>query len=164
MIAANETVYKKDLANRKIRVIREFDASVSEVWKAWTEPELLEQWWAPKPWKAVTVSMDFKPGGKWFYYMLGPDDSRHYCIANYLTINPTKSFSVKDAFTDEKGNIDTKMPGMNWDIAFIPAGNATKVEIEITAKTEEELNKILEMGFEEGFAAAHKNLDELLAK
>lgn len=164
MIVTNETVYKKDLANKKIKVTRDFDAPVAEVWKAWTEPELLDKWWAPKPWKAVTVSMNFKPGGRWFYYMQGPDDSRHYCIADYITITPHKSFSVNDAFTDDKGNIDSKMPSMNWNIAFSSTGNATKVDIEIIAKSEEDLNKIIEMGFQEGFAAAHKNLDELLAK
>lgn len=163
MIATKETVYKKDLANKKIKVNREFDAPVAEVWKAWTEPKLLDQWWAPKPWKAVTVSMDFRSGGRWFYYMQGPDDTRHYCIDDYSNVVSNKSYSAKDAFADEKGNVDTKMPGMNWDIAFSPSGDTTKVNIEITFKSEDDFNKIVEMGFEEGFAAAHKNLDELLA-
>lgn len=164
MIATKETVYKKDLANKKIKVTREFDAPVAEVWKAWTEPKLLDQWWAPKPWKAVTVSQDFKPGGRWFYYMQGPDESRHYCIADYISIAANKSFSAKDAFTDDKGNIDSNMPSMTWKVAFNSTGDATKVDIEISAKSEDDLNKIIEMGFQEGFAAAHKNLDELLAK
>jgi uncharacterized protein YndB with AHSA1/START domain len=164
MIATRETVYKKDLANKKLKVTREFDAQIEEVWKAWTEPELLDQWWAPKPWKAETVSMDFKPGGRWFYYMQGPDNTRHYCIADYITIAPNNSFSVKDAFTDDKANIDNNLPSLTWNVAFNSAGNATKVEIEISSKSEEDLNKIIEMGFQEGFASAHKNLDELLAK
>ena len=164
MIATRETVYTKDLNNKKIKIIREFDAPVQEVWKAWTEPKLLDQWWAPKPWKAETVSMDFRPGGKWFYYMQGPDQTRHYCQMVYSAITPDKSYGGEDAFTDENGKLNESMPHMNWNVNFNGAGDTTKVNIEVSFHSVDDLNKIVEMGFEEGFAAAHKNLDDLLAK
>lgn len=164
MIATRETVYKKDLANKKIKVIREFDAPAAEVWKAWTEPKILDQWWAPNPWKAVTVSMDFRPGGKWFYYMQGPDGTKHYCNFVFDTITANKSFSGQDAFTDENGKVNDAMPQMSWNVNFNSSGESTKVSIDIRSKSEDDLRKIIEMGFEEGFAAAHKNLDGLLAK
>ena len=104
-MAIKETVYAKDDANKKLRVTREFDAPVDKIWRAWTEPKLLDQWWAPKPWKAVTVTMDFRNGGTWNYYMQGPDGTRHYCRADYSNIIPVKSFMGLDAFCDEKGNI-----------------------------------------------------------
>jgi uncharacterized protein YndB with AHSA1/START domain len=66
MIATKETIYSKDASNKKLKVEREFDAPVAQVWNAWTQPELLDQWWAPKPWKANTKSMDFREGGRWF--------------------------------------------------------------------------------------------------
>ena len=53
----------KDLPNKKITVTRHFNAPLDQVWKAWTESELLDQWWAPKPFKAETKFMDFKVGG-----------------------------------------------------------------------------------------------------
>ena len=158
-----ETIFSKDLANKKIRVTRDFDAPVDQVWKAWTEKELLDQWWAPKPWKANTTSMDFREGGVWLYYMEGPDGARHYCRVDYKTIIPNKSFVGDDAFCDEKGNITTDFPTMHWKIVFNQSGKATMVEVEITFDTEADLEKIIEMGFIEGFAAAHENLDELLA-
>lgn len=159
-----ETIYTQDRANKKIKVVREFDASVEKVWKAWTEPQLLDQWWAPKPWKAVTQSMDLRAGGRWFYYMQGPDGERHYCKVDYETVTPNKFYSGTDAFCDENGNTSTEMPSMHWDISFNSSGNTTKVEVEITFASETDFDKIIEMGFKEGFAAAHKNLDELLAK
>ena len=164
MTITKETIYQKDLANKKIKVIREFDAPVDMVWKAWTEKELLDQWWAPKPWKAITTSMDFREGGKWFYYMQGPENERHYCRLDYETIKPGKLFTGQDAFCDEQGNINTEFPRMQWRSGFSPAGNGTKVEVEISFDSVEDLEKIIEMGFKEGFAAAHNNLDELLAK
>jgi uncharacterized protein YndB with AHSA1/START domain len=164
MIATKETIYSKDASNKKLKVEREFDAPVAQVWKAWTEPELLDQWWAPKPWKANTKSMDFREGGRWFYYMEGPDGTRHYCKVDYKTIVPNKSFSGFDGFCDEHGETNTEMPGMDWNVVFTAVGSTTKVNVDVTFASEEDLNKIVEMGFKEGFAAAHANLDELLAK
>lgn len=159
-----ETIYTTDLANKKIKVTREFNAPAEQVWKAWTEPQLLDQWWAPEPWKAVTQSMNFRPGGTWFYYMQGPDGERHYSKVDYETITPTKYFSGNDAFVDENGNETTGLPGTHWEVSFNSSGNTTKVEVEITFASEADLEKLMEMGFKEGFAAAHKNLDEVLAK
>jgi uncharacterized protein YndB with AHSA1/START domain len=164
MIATKETIYSKDASNKKLKVEREFDAPVAQVWKAWTQPELLDQWWAPKPWKANTKSMDFREGGRWFYYMEGPDGTRHYCKVDYKTIVPNKSFSGFDGFCDEHGETNTDLPGMDWKVVFTAVGDTTKVDVDVTFASEEDLNKIVEMGFKEGFAAAHTNLDELLAK
>src|SRR5690606_36527914 len=55
-----------------VTVKRSFDAPVDLVWSAWTEANLLAQWWAPKPWKAVTKDMDFREGGRWLYAMTSP--------------------------------------------------------------------------------------------
>jgi len=159
-----ETIYSKDASNKKLKVEREFDAPIEQVWKAWTQPELLDQWWAPKPWKANTKSMDFREGGRWFYYMEGPDGTRHYCKVDYKTIVPNQSFSGFDGFCDEHGETNTELPGMGWKCVFTAVDATTRVEVEVTFASEEDLNKIVEMGFKEGFAAAHANLDELLAK
>src|SRR6478672_8079798 len=153
-----------DKANNKITVEREFSAPVANVWAAWTQPELLDLWWAPKPWKTNTKSMDFREGGRWLYYMEGPDGSRHYCKVDYTSIVPNKSFSAADAFCDENGNVNLDFPSMQWKNLFLPSGDGTRVEIEISFKNEVDLHKIVEMGFKQGFAAAHNNLDELLAQ
>lgn len=158
-----ETIYTKDLANKKIHVEREFDAPVEQVWQAWTQSELLDQWWAPRPWKANTKSMDFREGGRWLYYMEGPDGSRHYCRCDYGSIAPNKSYTGLDAFCDEAGNINNEFPRMNWKVEFNKADQRTKVNVEIAFTTEADLEKIIEMGFKEGFAMAHSNLDELLS-
>src|SRR2546423_15478404 len=100
MIINKETIFTKDLANKKITVVREFNAPVDQVWKAWTESELLDQWWAPKPWKANTKSMDFREGGLWHYYMESPDGSRHFSVVKYKSIIPNKSFIAVDGFCD----------------------------------------------------------------
>ena len=161
---SKQTKISKDEVNKKIIVVREFDAPLEEVWKAWTDSKILDQWWAPKPWKAKTKSMDFREGGVWLYSMVGPDGTESYCRADFKKIVPNKSYIGDDAFCDENGNITHDIPGMRWKVDFSKADTGTKVEVEITFASEDDMKKIIEMGFEAGFTAAHGNLDELLKK
>ena len=164
MIAQKQTQVTKDLANKKIVVEREFDATPVNVWKAWTERELLDQWWAPKPWKTETQKMDFREGGAWLYCMVGPEGERHWCRVDYKTISKHNSFTGLDAFCDENGSINQDLPTMDWKVDFSKTDSGTIVRVEVTFATEADLEKIVEMGFEEGFTSALGNLDELLAK
>ena len=163
MIATHKTEIVKDLSNKTLLITREFAAPLAKVWTAWTDSELLDQWWAPKPWKAETKIMSFKNGGYWLYCMVGPDGSRHWARADYSAIMPEKQFSVVDCFCDESGNPNQETPSMNWVNKFMETPAGTKVEITIKFASVADLEKIIEMGFQEGFTMAHGNLDELLA-
>jgi uncharacterized protein YndB with AHSA1/START domain len=155
--------FSVDKENRKIKVERAFAAPVSKVWAAWTESHLLDQWWAPKPWQARTKTMDFREGGYWLYAMVGPDGSEHWSRADFKDITPLKSFSGLDAFCDADGHIDQTFPQSTWTNRFSENADATLVTIEVAYEHLEDLEKILEMGFKEGFTAGLENLDELLA-
>lgn len=160
----NKTVYTENIADNELLVERNFDARVNEVWKAWTEPEFLDQWWAPHPYKAITQSMDFREGGQWRYHMLGPEGDKHWCMMNYFTIELLKRFTCDDLFCDEKGNPNTELPRMEWIVGFTESGAATKVNVTVTFASKEDMEKIVSMGFKEGFSAAHENLDKLLSR
>lgn len=151
------------VGDRQLHITRRFAAPPAAVWEAWTTPELLEQWWAPRPWKAITVSMDFRPGGAWRYYMLSPEGERHYCRVDFETVVPGEAFTARDAFTDEQGHAAEAFPNMHWHNHFRPDGDGTLVDITIDFATAESLQRIVEMGFKGGFTMAHGNLDELLA-
>src|SRR5688572_18009557 len=107
----NFTVDKK---NNKLLVEREFAAPLSNVWASFTQSELLDQWWAPKPWQARTKSMDFREGGFWLYAMVGPEGEEHWGRMDYKTINPQKSFSAQDSFVDPEGKINPDLPRANF--------------------------------------------------
>lgn len=151
-----------DRQNNKVKVEREFAAPLANVWAAWTQAELLDQWWAPKPWKARTKTMDFREGGHWLYAMVGPQGEQHWARADYYSVQPQKSFSLKDAFTDENGNVNSELPGSSWANTFRQTGDSTRVTVEITYQSLADLEKYIELGFREGFTAALENLDELL--
>lgn len=152
-----------DRENKKVNVKREFAAPIDKVWAAWTESKLLDQWWAPKPWKARTKTMDFREGGHWIYAMVGPNDEVHWSRADFLSINPLKSFSGRDSFCDENGEIDRSLPVAIWTSRFSERAGATLVSVEVQYDKLADLEKVIEMGFKEGFEAALDNLDDLIS-
>ena len=145
-----------------VTVKREFAAGRDLVWAAWTQPELMDQWWAPRPYKTRTKSMDFREGGFWLYNMIGPDDTVHYCRADYTRIVPREMFSGLDGFCNEEGEINAALPRSLWTNSFQPTGENTLVTIVIAYETLADLEMIIEMGFKEGFTMAMENLDELI--
>lgn len=161
---SNKTQYTKDLHNKQLLVTRNFDAPLEMVWRAWTESDLLDQWWAPRPYRAETKSLNFTEGGNWVYCMAGPNGERQWCKVDFKKIAAYKSFEVATYFCDENGVKNEEMPTMEWRSVFTPTGTATKVEVTVSFTSQEALEKIIELGFREGFAAAHDNLDEVLAK
>nr|WP_067055780.1 SRPBCC domain-containing protein [Mucilaginibacter sp. L294] len=163
-MANKQTEISKDLPNKKLNVVREFEAPVADVWEAWTDADTLDQWWAPRPWKAQTKSMDFRDGGRWIYSMNGPQGERSWCRVDFNNIIAGNSFGAAVSFCDEDGNKDASFPEMNWVATFNAIGDDTKVEVAITFPTTADMEKIVGMGFSEGFTMAHGNLDELLAK
>jgi len=161
MTTAKKLEFIKDVANKKITVIRFFDAPAAQVWRAWTEKEILDQWWAPKPWKTNTEAMDFRVNGSWVYTMNGPEGEKHWCKADYTAISAPKSFSITEYFCDEKSNKNTDLPTMRWDVSFQPEGDITRVTVVINFDSEADLETITNMGFQEGFTSAMENLDAI---
>src|SRR6201995_6051637 len=123
----NNFVFEKDLAAKKIHVGREFNAPVEKVWKAWTDPGLLEKWWGPKPWVAITKSMDFTVGGEWLYYMAGPEGQKFWSRVSFTAIENGRRLSPDAVFSDEQGAVTPGAPVGHWDNKFIAAGDKTKV-------------------------------------
>jgi len=148
--------------NNTVNVKREFAANLDLVWDAWTKPEILDLWWAPKPYQAKTKSMDFKEGGSWLYVMISPQDEKHWCRNDYHKIDPKKSFSGLDAFCDENGNINQDMPRTLWTNVFSENEDSTFVNITAKYNSLSDLEKIIEMGFKEGFTMALENLDQYI--
>ncbi|RYE20934.1 MAG: hypothetical protein EOP51_16745 [Sphingobacteriales bacterium] len=158
----NEAVFEKDLANKQLNVTRQFNAPVELVWQAWTDAEILDQWWAPKPYRAETKSMDFREGGHWLYAMVSPQDERNWCIVDYASIQQLQNIKSSAAFCDEHGKkID--FPVMQWEQQFTGNGDIATVKVTITFDKVEDMEQIVGMGMQEGFSAALQNLDHYLS-
>ena len=149
--------------NNTVTVNREFNAKLPMVWEAWTNPEILDLWWAPKPYQTRTKSMDFRVGGTWLYEMyntLREDENEcHWCKNDYHSIDPLRSYAGLDAFCDEHGTINEAMPRTLWTNTFSENGETTIVNIVAKYPSLEDLETVIQMGFKEGFTMAMENLD-----
>lgn len=159
-----KTKVKKDLEDKSIRVSREFSAPVEMVWRAYTEKEYLDNWWGPSPWRAETKSMDFREGGHWLYAMVSPENERHWAKMNYLKIRKHQTIEKQDFFCDEAGKVNDMFPPSNGLVVFTKTETGTRVDYKLKFATLEELNQLLQMGFEQGMGQCLEQLETLLAK
>jgi uncharacterized protein YndB with AHSA1/START domain len=151
-----------DKTNNRICVNREFAAELSLVWDAFTKQEILDQWWAPKPWFSITKRMDFTVGGRRFYAMVSPEGQEHWSIQDFTSIKPKTNFKFFDAFADKDENINPALPSAEWDLNFNEQYGTTTVKITVKHKTLADLEQIIQMGFEKGFTMTLTELDNIL--
>jgi len=85
-------------------VSRVFDAPRELVWKAWTEPEYVMQWWGPKGFTSPSCTMDFRVGGKYLYCMKAPDGQEYWNAGEYREIILHEKIAATMYFSDSKGN------------------------------------------------------------
>ncbi|MCX6215366.1 SRPBCC domain-containing protein [Spirosoma sp.] len=149
-----------DKTTKTVSFSRAFAADLSLVWDAFTTQEILDQWWAPKPWTSRTKFMNFEVGGRRFYAMVSPEGEERWSIQRYTSISPKTNFKMSNAFSDKDEN--PELPGSEWDFTFSEQSGTTKVDITIYNESLARLEKMLEMGFKEGSAMTMKNLEDLL--
>jgi len=156
------TDFSVDKQNNIIKVRREFMAPVKYVWAAWTKKELLDQWWAPKPLKSETKEMNFREGGRRLYAMVSPEGVKQWSFVEYKSITPKSNFKCRCHFCDSEGNINREMPQSDWTVDFAESDGLTIVNIYIQHKNLSDIEKVIEMGFREGFTAILEELAEIL--
>lgn len=161
MATDSKTLVVKDLEEKTILVSRVFSAPLEKVWRAYTESDLLVQWWAPQPWRAETKSMNFAVGGYWLYVMVGPQNEKHWGRMDYTAIRPHENFAIRDSFCDEEGNINPSLPVSTGTITFSNTADGTLVEFKMFYSNEKEIETMIEMGFEQGITTCLEQLERL---
>ena len=160
----NNFLFETDLAAKKIHIVREFNAPIEKVWRAWTDPDLIEKWIAPKPWTAETKIMNFTVGGIWLYAMVSTEGQKHWVYAEFTAIETGNALSTTGMFCDGEGNPVTDAPKSYRDTTFSSIdGNRTKVDTVITFEDASTIKWFVEGGFKEGTEMTFAELDELLA-
>jgi uncharacterized protein YndB with AHSA1/START domain len=149
-----------DKTTKTVFVNREFAADLSLVWDAFTKQEILDQWWAPKPWVSKTKFMNFEVGGRRFFAMVSPEGQERWSIQKFTSISPKTNFKMSNAFADKDEN--PELPGSEWDLNFSEQNGTTKVSISIYNESLDRLEKMIE-GFKEGFTMTLNNLEKVLA-
>ncbi|PKN31836.1 MAG: ATPase, partial [Deltaproteobacteria bacterium HGW-Deltaproteobacteria-20] len=122
----------------RLFIQRIFAASRDRVWKAWTDPELIAQWWGPKGFTAPVIRVDLREGGRYLYAMRSPDGQDFWSTGEYREIAPAERLVVTDSFADAEGNVvPASAYGMTGDwprellvtVTFEEHGGGTKVTL-----------------------------------
>ena len=132
METKNPSTMTTEPQNQKLLIVREFDAPLALVWKAWTEPESCMKWWGPKNFTAPFCKIDFKVGGKYLNCMRSPEGQDFWSTGTYLEIVPMERIVCTDSFADEKGNI---VPSSYYGMEGFP------LELKVTVTFEEHEGK-----------------------
>jgi uncharacterized protein YndB with AHSA1/START domain len=107
---------------KTITITRIFDAPLELVWKAWTEPERLKEWWGPKDWSSPSWELDLRVGGKFLYCMRSPEGQDIWGTGIIKKIDPMMELSFTDSFADKEGNVvsgSQYIPGENFPLEMI---------------------------------------------
>ena len=135
-------------------------APVAKLWRCWSEPELLQQWFCPKPWQVSKVRLDMQPGGEFFTVMNGPNGEQFDSIGVFLAVEPQRRIVTTDAF--RPGWIPSERAFMVTEILFEHAGGGqTKYTARVMHWNEEARQEHEKMGFHEGWGKAAEQLEAL---
>jgi uncharacterized protein YndB with AHSA1/START domain len=145
---------------------RTVDVPPQLVWRAWTEPQLVKQWFTPAPWTTVDCEIDLRPGGLFRTVMRSPEGQDHENTGCYLEIVPNERLVWTDmlgpGYRPRGGGLNEKT-GCGFLTAFLlfePAGKGTRYVARVLHGSEADRKRHEDMGFHAGWSAA---LDQLVA-
>jgi uncharacterized protein YndB with AHSA1/START domain len=151
---------QKEKDDRTLSIQRVIHAPPGLVFRAWTEPELLKQWFTPRPWTTSEVVLDVRPGGSNRIVMRNPEGEEFPNTGVYLLIDPGKRVVFTDAYTSAWQ--PSEKPMMTVDIRFIPIPEGTLYTAEVSHWSSADREAHEQMGFYEGWGICAAQLAELL--
>lgn len=158
----SKTSFTENLEDNQLIAVRTFNASVEKVWKAWSNPDILCQWWAPLPYTCKIDHMDFREGGYWIYNMIGPEGDVHRGRMDFIKMKEHQMFEAEDYFCDEHGEKAGDIPPMQLEVTFEGSGTTTTITSTTTFASPEAFKQMAEMGAAEGWELAMNQLEGLL--
>ncbi len=144
--------------DREIRVERVFDATREQVFAAFTDPELIPEWWGPRDTTTVVDRMDVEPGGSWRFVVRNADGSETAFRGTYREISPPERIVQTFEWEGLPGHVSVE------SATFEDLGERTKVTTTSLFHTTEERDGMLASGMERGLNETYARLDELLAR
>ncbi len=148
------------MSDHVLTIERTLTASVDRIWRCWTEPELIRQWFTPAPWKTVEVTQDLRPGGASMIVMENPDGERFPNPGQFVEIVPQERLVFTDAFIGDW--VPSEKPFMVGTITMSGDGNGrTNYRAEARHWSAEDRKAHEEMGFHAGWNAAADQLEAL---
>lgn len=156
------TSVTRDTDALTMTVVADFPARVERLWEAYVDPRQLERFWGPPTYPATFTRHDAAPGGRSAYTMKGPDGDTHGGYWEWLSVEPLKSFEVRDGFATPGGDPDPELPSMQMRFVFEETDDGSRVTTTTHFASLTDLERLLEMGMEEGLSEAMGQMDAVL--
>lgn len=144
---------------RELVLDRLLDAPRAKIWRGWTEPELMKQWFCPEPWKVTEAKLDLRPGGGSYMRMKGPDGQELQSYGQYLELVKDEKIVFTDAFTGDWQPAEKMF--FTGILTLADAGGKTRYIARALHWTEADCKAHKEMGFHEGWGKAADQLEAL---
>jgi uncharacterized protein YndB with AHSA1/START domain len=151
---------KAAIANRELTLTRLIDAPRDTLFRAWTEPDLLKQWFTPRPWTTPVVETDVRPGGASYILMRGPDGNEFPNRGVYLEVVKDRKLVFTDAYTEAWQ--PSGKPFMTAVLTFEDEGGKTRYTARVHHWNEADRESHEKMGFHEGWGKATDQLEALV--
>lgn len=158
------TSVDKDLDDLTMTLVADFAAPAERVWQLWADPRQLERWWGPPTYPATFERHDLSPGGEVTYFMTGPDGTTFHGWWGVEAVEPPRSLRFRDGFADAEGNRNDQMPVTSVEMTLADHDGGTRMRLRSTFPSREEMEKLLEMGMDQGLSEAVGQMDALLAE
>ena len=145
---------------RELTLTRLIDAPASKLFDAWTKPDLLMQWFCPKPWTVFSAQLDVRPGGSNVIVMRSPEGQEFPNRGVYLEVVKNRRLVITDAYTTAWE--PSEKPFMTAIITFEETDGKTKYTALVRHWSEADRKQHEEMGFDEGWGKATDQLEALV--
>ena len=150
------------IADRELSITRLIDAPPQKLFRAWTEPALLPDWFCPRPWKVSHAEMDVRPGGSSLIVMRGPEGQEFPNRGIYLEVVKNERIVFTDAFV--RAWEPSNKAFMVGTITFTPEGGKTRYSARVQHWTVADRTMHEQMGFHPGWGKATDQLEALVAR
>jgi uncharacterized protein YndB with AHSA1/START domain len=157
------TSVTRDTDALTLTVVADFPAGVQRLWEAYVDPRQLERFWGPPTWPATFTRHDAAAGGRSTYSMKGPDGDTSSGYWEWISVDPLKSFEVRDGFATPDGESNRDMPSMRMRFVFEETDAGSRVTTTTHFDSLTDLEQLLGMGMEEGLREAMGQMDAVLA-
>jgi len=147
--------------DRALVLARLLKAPRAALWRCWTEPALLEQWFCPPPWRVSKVEIELRPGGRFFTVMNGPNGEIVDNVGVYLEVVPRERLVFTDAFAQAWE--PSQRPFMTATITLEDAPGGTRYVARAAHWSAADRKAHEDMGFEQGWGVAADQLEALAA-
>lgn len=148
--------------NRDLVLTRLIDAPREKLYAAWTQPDLLTQWFAPKPWSTPKAVLDVRVGGASVVTMADENGTEYPNPGQYLEVVPNEKLVFTDAYIGDWE--PSAKPFMTVVLTFTPEAGKTRYTATVHHWTAEDRKSHEQMGFHEGWGLCTDQLEELVKR